>query len=150
MILSLDPIDLKALTRSLNILIELREIQLPPNETPFEYEPSRTVLGEAVETFRQYIEDNEEREHAVRRALAWTLNLNDQDLLALTLRIQMPFPNMVISDRRRFLEALWQSAFSNWQVKDFDPDDYDIEGMPSMEPWMAVVFERAGLKVPSE
>ncbi|NJO60872.1 MAG: hypothetical protein HC836_22240 [Richelia sp. RM2_1_2] len=138
------------MSSALKILVEVREIQLPPNEAPFEYEPSRTVLGEAVETFGQYIEDNDERENAVRRALAWTLNLNDRDLLALTLRIQMPFPNTVISDRRRFLEDLWQSAFSNWQVKDFDPDDYDIEGMPPIESWMAVVFQRAGLKVPSE
>lgn len=150
MILSLEPIDLKALTRALDVLIEVREIQLPPNQTPFEYEPSRSVLVEAVEIFTQYIKDNDERENDVRRSLAWTLNLNDEDLLALTLRIQMPFPNIIISDRRRFLQVLWQSAFSNWQVKDFAPDDYDIEGMPPIEPWMAGVFEKAGLKVPSE
>lgn len=149
MILSFEPIDMKALADAISVLVEVGEIRSSSDLSPFDEESSRAILTEAEEIFRQYIEDNAERENAVRRALAWALNLEDEELLALTLRIRMPFPNTAISDRRRFLESLWQATFDNWQIRGFKPHDYNVEGMPPIEPWMAIVFERAGLKPPS-
>lgn len=128
MVLTTDdgPIDLKLLGEMLSDqLVELGYLSLRPGETPFSPGEPLRVLEEAVERFTELAVIDEGYEARLRRALAYVLNLGDDELGAAASRMRISFPSPDVALRRRFLELLWQRTFADFRIANFDPSAFE-------------------------
>lgn len=126
MIFSFDPIDLDALRGALILLAELDYLHLPPGAHIADAAPD--ALAQARRDFVRHIQDNVEQENAVRRALAWLLNQDDERLARFGAASLMPFPVADLRQRRQFLESLWAAAFADWRQQGVRVKDLEIQG----------------------
>lgn len=130
MILDDDPIDLAPLLLLLELAVELDYLDLPAGESAFENERVQRGLEEAVVDFAANLDDRSEQEAEVRRGLCWLLHQEDVALADILRRANMGFPTPDIGERRRYLEIVWEQAFSSWKVQGFNNDDYEVVGIP--------------------
>jgi len=126
MILDIAPIPLSRLSNAIRMLAELDSILDRRAEVDiFVDSVTASDIADAVHAFTQYVEDRAELEDDIRRALAYVLNLDDEALVAITTPMHIRMRQRA-SDRRRFLEMLWEATFSSWKVRNFDPTEYEL------------------------
>ncbi len=129
MVLSCGAIDFSALRGAFSTMVDLDVMYVPAGKSPFEIVHLRQTIEQEVESFHDYVEDNEDRENEMRRALGWILNLKDDALLDLTKRLRMPYPNEDAAQRRRVLEMFWTRTFADWMVDEVHPEDFVLVGL---------------------
>lgn len=131
MILSPGPIDVAPVLSALRMFAELGYIDTPSAGAALGPGHAAELLDEGPRVFTEYVADNADREDEVRRGLCWLLNQPDDVLGEILAKARMPFPSGAVTERRRYLETLWDAAFAAWQVEGLDPDDYQVSGLPS-------------------
>jgi len=125
-ILDIAPIPRLPLSDAIEVLAELDAIPDMPAEVDiFRDRNGASHIADAVQAFTEWVEDRAELEKDIRRALAYVLNLDDEALVAVTSSMHLRMRARA-SDRRRFLEMLWEATFASWKVKDFDPTEYEL------------------------
>jgi hypothetical protein len=118
-------IDLDAFEAASLSFISLPRVKIPEGGTILDVEDE---VRYAVEDFATWVSDNFDREPAVRYALAWLLNLDDERFAAETSALEIHFPmHGDFGVLRRFFEMLWDGTFADWRIPRFDPDGYDVK-----------------------
>jgi hypothetical protein len=118
-------IDLDAFEAASLSFISLPRASIPEGGTILDNEEE---VGYAVEDFATWVSDNWDREAAVRHALAWLLNLDDERFAAEISALEIHFPlHGDYGVLRRFLERLWDGTFADWRIPQFDPDAYELK-----------------------
>ncbi len=130
MILSPGPIDVSRVLSALRLHAELGYAETPATGAPGAGQVAE-LLAEGPTVFTEYVADNADREDEIRRGLCWLLNQPDDVLGDILAKGRMPFPSRDVSERRRYLETLWDAAFGSWQVDAIDAEDYQVTGLPS-------------------
>ena len=126
MIFSFETIDLRALSGALAVLAELDYLSVPPGAIAAEV--AREALERARRDFVKHVKDNAEQENALRGALAWLLNQDDERLQRFVAASLMPFPGGDLRQKRQFLESLWAVTFADWRAEGLDLGDPVIKG----------------------
>lgn len=127
MIFSLDDVDLNLLSSALAVLAELDYVDVGPGQVVAEVAPE--ALEQARRDFVQHVYDSRDRESALRTALAWLLNQDDERLKRFVAASLMPFPVGDIRQKRQFLESLWVAAFADWRAQGAGlPEDLVVQG----------------------
>lgn len=120
---SINPIRLDYLSCAWLSFVELRYL-----EAESIFEPKNTdALEEAIQDFINHLRDYEDREAEIRKAMCWVLNLPPEKFKDVVYELRIPFPRFDPDEIRRYLELLWERAFSNWKVEEFDIDEYEIQ-----------------------
>lgn len=118
-------IDLDAFAAASLSFISLTRVKIPEGGTILDVEDE---VGYAVEDFATWVSDNWDREAAVRHALAWLLNLDDDRFAAEISSLEIHFPlHGDYGVLRRFMERLWAGTFADWRIPAFDPDAYELK-----------------------
>ena len=120
---SITPIRLDYLSSAWLSFIELSYLEA---ESIFEPKNAET-LEEAIQSFINHLSDYEDREAEIRKAMCWVLNLPPEKFEDVVYKLKIPFPRFDRDEIHRYLELLWERAFSNWKVKEFDLDEYEIQ-----------------------
>ena len=131
MILSPGRIDVSRTLSALRLFAELGYVEEPQAGTALGADSGRELLNEGPTVFTEYVEDNVEHENDIRRGLCWLLNQPNDVLADILEKARMPFPRRDITQRRRYLESLWDAAFASWRVARLDPHDHEVVGLPS-------------------
>lgn len=130
MILSPGPIDVSRVLSALRLFAELSYLE-PPTVAAAESAHAHELLAEGPVVFTEYVADNADAEDEIRRGLCWLLNQPDEVLGGVLDKARMPFPSRDVTERRRYLETLWDAAFASWEVAEIDPDVNPVTGLPS-------------------
>lgn len=126
----LTTIDLDAFEDACLSFISLSRNRLGPGRSILDPEFADQV-EEAVEGFARYVSDRFDDEPKVRYALAWLLNLDDERFAATAAALDISFPVYGnFGTVRKFFELLWEGTFADWRVPRFDPDAYQVKGLP--------------------
>ena len=118
-------IDLDAFEDACLSFISLTRAKVPEGGSVLDLEEE---IDDAVDDFATWISDRWDLEPAVRYALAWLLNLDDERFAAEISQLEIPFPSR--GDHavlRRFFEMLWDGTFADWRIPRFDPDAYELK-----------------------
>ena len=79
--------------------------------------PSPEALAQAIDSFGRHVYDNADREEEIRRALAYALNLPDDELAATVRALRVPYPRFDPAAVRRLFEAIWAKYFASWEYE---------------------------------
>jgi hypothetical protein len=123
-------IDLDAFEDACLSFVSLSRTRLGPGASILDPEFEDKV-EEAVEGFARYVSDRFDEEATIRHALAWLLNLDEERFARTTAALDISFPvNGDFATLHRFFELLWDGSFADWRIPRFDPDEYDVKGLP--------------------
>jgi hypothetical protein len=120
----LTSIDLAAFERACSAFIELSYLDLPEGGTVFDPQFA-DALEDAVLNFDVWVADRFDEEAAIRVALAYLLNLDEERFRRAVGGLRIHFQGDWASLRRLF-ERLWDQTFAPWRIPDFDPDAYMV------------------------
>src|SRR4051812_7109650 len=107
-------IDLDTFEDACLSFISLTRAKIPEGGTILDAEEA---VEEAVDDFATWVADRWDCEPAVRYALAWLLNLDDDRFAAEVSQLQIQFPSSGdYGVLRRFFQMLWDGTFADWRI----------------------------------
>jgi hypothetical protein len=113
-------IRLDILGTALLSFVDIQYLDLPSTDQTLE-EDAPDSFAYAVRSFGRHIYDNSDCEEEIRRALAYMLNLSDQNFALLVRQLRVPYPRFDPPGVRRLLEKIWTQYFVSWKYDDTFP-----------------------------
>lgn len=113
-------ISLEPLGRALLSFVDLQYVDLGSTTGALE-DVAPDTFKYAVRSFGRHLYDNIESEEAVRRGLAYTLNVSDEEFARLVRTLRVPYPRFDPGGVRRLLVVLWDRYFAPWQYDTLVP-----------------------------